>query len=240
MDHFGECSWPFPDFLDFEGYIKLWDYGSKLSEQAELSWKYGGLQLAGGLIGLGSLWNLRHTIRQEARVVSASKAPSHMELCQLRQLLAHARSGSGATAFQVSNVFYEVLFSGINLSNELANYFYFGCAVSTLVLGSVALMISCELFFAIEELETDAKKWQLAQRLRLHSRMIRYLYMSSLICWLCSMCFSSEVKYPKLWWASFSWSISGLLLLTAVCLWIRCVAKRPTCCESSESESSSE
>ena len=124
--------------------------------------------------------------------MSSSKSPSPSELWNLRQQLAHGRSGSSATAFQVGNVFYEVLFSGINLQNAVANYFYFGAAVSTLVLGSIALMISCELFFAIEEL-SEALKCELAERLRCYFRMIRYLYMCSLLTWVFSMLFSSEV-----------------------------------------------
>ena len=187
------------------GYIKLWDYGSPLSSQGHLSWKYGVLQLVGGLLGLFSLWRLRHTIRLEAARLQAadqkhqdpsgeippigeSQAP---DLCKVKQMLAHAKSGSSSTAFQVGNVFYEVLFSGVNLRDPAANFAYFGFAVTTLVLGSIALMISCELFFSIEEL-SDRLKCQLAERLTTHFRLIRILYMASLMSWLCSMFFSSE------------------------------------------------
>jgi len=206
------------------GYIKLWDYGSPLSEQGELSWEYGGLQLIGGLLGLFSLWRLRHTIRSEATKVQGETKTietDERELRKVRRMMAHAKSGSSATAFQVGNVFYEVLFSGINLKVPAANFAYFGFAVTTLVLGSVALMISCELFFSIEEL-SDHLKCVLAERLTLHFRLIRMLYMASLITWLCSMFFSSEVKYPEIWWASLSWSCAGLTLLALACTWIRC------------------
>ncbi|CAL1156249.1 unnamed protein product [Cladocopium goreaui] len=209
------------------GYIKLWDYGSPLSEQGPLGWKYGILQLIGGLLGLLSLWRLRHTIRLEASRLNeapkegegamGSQGPS---LCKVRQMLAHAKLGSSSTAFQVGNVFYEVLFSGVNLHDPAANFAYFGFAVTTLVLGSIALMISCELFFSIEEL-SDGLKCVLAERLTIHFRLIRILYMASLISWLCSMFFSSEVKYPELWWASFSWSCCGLVVLTGACVWMR-------------------
>jgi len=206
------------------GYIKLWDYGSPLSEQAVLSWKYGVLQLVGGLLGLSSLWRLRNTIREAARLArngSDAQEPAGPELCKVRQMLANAKSGSSSTAFQVGNVFYEVLFSGVNLQDPVANFAYFGFAVTTLVLGSIALMISCELFFAIEEL-SDSLKCALAARLTTHFRLIRILYMASLTTWLCSMFFSSQVKYPELWWASFSWSCGGFVVLASACAWIRC------------------
>lgn len=219
------------------GYIKLWDYGSPLKDQGPLSWEYGVLQLVGGLIGLLSLWRLRHTIRLEAaKCLAEPMKPTDItditgqgtavdfgpspELCKVRQMLAHAKSGSSSTAFQVGNVFYEVLFSGVNLQNPAVNFAYFGFAVATLVLGSIALMISCELFFSIEEL-SDSLKCMLAERLTIHFRLIRILYMASLMSWLCSMFFSSEVKYPELWWASFSWSCFGVIVLTLACAWIR-------------------
>ena len=58
-------------------------------------------------------------------------------------------------------------------------------------------MISCELFFSIEEL-SDGLKCVLAERLTIHFRLIRILYMASLISWLCSMFFSSEVVGLKI------------------------------------------
>lgn len=204
-------NFPSPEVM---GYIKLWDYGSPLSEQGRLGWKYGILQLIGGLLGLLSLWSLRHTIRLEAsRLSSLNEAPKEApkegegamgtmgsqgpSLCKVRQMLAHAKLGSSSTAFQVGNVFYEVLFSGVNLHDPAANFAYFGFAVTTLVLGSIALMISCELFFSIEEL-SDSLKCVLAERLTIHFRLIRILYMASLISWLCSMFFSSEVVGLKI------------------------------------------
>ena len=200
VDRPGVC---FPSSHDLS-YIKLWDYGSPLSEQGPLGWKYGILQLIGGLLGLLSLWRLRHTIRLEASRLNeapkegegamGSQGPS---LCKVRQMLAHAKLGSSSTAFQVGNVFYEVLFSGVNLHDPAANFAYFGFAVTTLVLGSIALMISCELFFSIEEL-SDGLKCVLAERLTIHFRLIRILYMASLISWLCSMFFSSEVVGLKI------------------------------------------
>ncbi|CAE7938398.1 unnamed protein product [Symbiodinium necroappetens] len=129
------------------------------------------------------------------------------------------RSGSTSTAFQVGNVFYEVLFSGTNLWAPVANYAYFGLSVSTLVLGSIALMIASEILFRIEELPSK-QQGRLVEKLTRHFRLIRVLYMASLLSWLCSMLFSSVVKYPKLWWASLSWSAGGLASLQQVAkLW---------------------
>mmetsp|Transcript_45537 Transcript_45537/g.106465 ORF Transcript_45537/g.106465 Transcript_45537/m.106465 type:complete len:902 (-) Transcript_45537:45-2750(-) len=222
------------------GYIKLWDYGTALTEQAPLSWQYGWLQLLGGLVGIASLWSSRRSIRVQAAAVRAEGVDAALKDEQtncmepdgisVKKLLASARSGSSSTAFQVGNVFYEVLFSGTNLSNPLANYAYFGLSVTTLVLGSIALMIASEILFRIEELPGKLQS-SLVQKLTRHFRSIRLLYIASLLSWLCSMLFSSEVKYPKLWWASFSWSVGGLVILLASWGWTSLMVRRSICKE---------
>lgn len=219
------------------GYIKLWDYGTALDEQAPLSWKYGWLQLLGGLVGLVSLWASRRAIRHESAIVrtdivAESQKEEHTcndaDRVSVKKLFASARSGSTSTAFQVGNVFYEVLFSGTNLWAPVANYAYFGLSVSTLVLGSIALMIASEILFRIEELPSK-QQGRLVEKLTRHFRLIRVLYMASLLSWLCSMLFSSVVKYPKLWWASLSWSAGGLVVLLLAWAWIYCMVRRTIC-----------
>eukprot|EP00439_Symbiodinium_sp_Y106_P016003 s2504_g2.t1 len=219
------------------GYIKLWDYGTALDEQAPLSWQYGWLQLLGGLVGLVSLWSSRRAIRHESATVRkdiAAESQKEEHNCtdtdrvSVKKLLASARSGSTSTAFQVGNVFYEVLFSGTNLWSPVANYAYFGLSVSTLVLGSIALMIASEILFRIEELPSKLQG-RLVEKLTRHFRLIRVLYMASLLSWLCSMLFSSVVKYPKLWWASFSWSAGGLVVLLLAWVWIYCMVRKTIC-----------
>ncbi|OLQ06293.1 hypothetical protein AK812_SmicGene10410 [Symbiodinium microadriaticum] len=97
-----------------------------------------------------------------------------------------------------------------------------------LVLGSIALMIASEILFRIEELPSK-QQGRLVEKLTRHFRLIRVLYMASLLSWLCSMLFSSVVKYPKLWWASLSWSAGGLVVLLLAWAWIYCMVRRTIC-----------
>jgi len=131
-------------------------------------------------------------------------------------------------AFQTGNVFYEILFSEVG-KYQAADYLYFGLSALTLVLGCIGLAAASLLLFwgnAVRSSGRDHLVTQWVHDTWPLQRSLKRIRIMSLISWECSMLFSSAVKYPKLWFASFGWSALGLALLCASGLYTRLLVQR--------------
>merc|ERR1712150_458943 len=65
---------------------------------------------------------------------------------------------SAATAFQVGNVFYEILFAAAMPEDNVTTFCYFGLAMPTLGLGIVNVIIASHLSYVFTTLPTAEKK----------------------------------------------------------------------------------
>merc|ERR1712226_484453 len=119
------------------GWIKQWSY--KDEDQVPLAERFGWLQCTTSVLSFAAVCVMKQWVDGIVNDCKKQVVSTH-ENYNWKELMRSIQIRAGAASFQLGNVFYEILFAGVNLdteTSEISTWIYFSLAMVTFGLGLV-------------------------------------------------------------------------------------------------------